>query len=498
MSNTRVQNGRRGKSRALLAGAGEAGMLAVAELRSRADCDIEIVGFVDDEPAKRGALVQGVGVLGTTRDIPRLAGELEIDEVVITIASASRREIRRIVGACERARVRVRIMPALDEIERGRARVSSFRELEIEDLLGRAAVRLDERVIAGCLAGKRIMVTGAGGSIGAELARQIVRYRPASLLLVERSEFNLFNVHRELTANNGHSPAVVPVLADVGDPARMRAIFGEHRPQVILHAAAHKHVPLLEAQPAEAVRNNVLATARLGDLAGVSGAEAFVLISTDKAVNPTSVMGATKRVAELIVQDLNRRFDATRYLAVRFGNVIGSAGSVVPIFQEQIRKGGPVTLTDERMERYFMTVHEAAQLVLQAGGMGSGGEIFVLDMGEPVRIYELARDMIVRSGLRPGEDVEIKVTGARPGEKLFEELTTGGESHDRTRHPKILVGKLPAYPAEKISGALERLDALVRGGDCDELRKFLNAFLPEARLSTGRKERGTAGAAGAG
>jgi FlaA1/EpsC-like NDP-sugar epimerase len=483
---TRGEGGR-GNLRVLLVGAGEAGMIAVAELRAQPRTDLEIVGFVDDEPAKRGARVEGVGVLGTTRDIPRLAGELKIDEVVITIASASRREIRRIVGACERARVRVRIMPALDEIARGRARVSSFRELEVEDLLGREAVRLDERVIARCLAGKRIMVTGAGGSIGAELARQIVRYGPASLLLVERSEFNLFNVHRELTADDGNPPAAVPVLADVGDDARMREVFAEHGPQVILHAAAHKHVPLLETQPAEAVSNNVLATARLGELAGVFGAEAFVLISTDKAVNPASVMGATKRVAELVVQDLNRRFEATRYLAVRFGNVIGSAGSVVPIFQEQIRKGGPVTLTDERMERYFMTVREAAQLVLQAGGMGSGGEIFVLDMGEPVRICELARDMIVRSGLRPGEDIEIRVTGVRPGEKLFEELATGGESHDRTRHPKILVGKLPAYPPEEVSDALERLDALVRRGDREELREFINAFLPEARLKTERE-----------
>jgi FlaA1/EpsC-like NDP-sugar epimerase len=373
---------------------------------------------------------------------------------------------------------------------RAGSRAEVSRDIRIEDLLGRDSVQLDEEVIGRCLTGRRIMVTGAGGSIGSELVRQIARFRPRRLLLVERSESALFQIHSEMDGRGRESEsAVVPLLVDLNDAERVRAAFAEHRPQVVLHAAAHKHVPLAESNVAEVVRNNALATNRVGELAGEHGAQVFVLISTDKAVNPVSVMGASKRVAELAVQNLNRRFRGTRYLAVRFGNVIGSAGSVIPIFQEQIRRGGPVTVTDERMERYFMTIPEAAQLVLQAGTMGRGGEIFTLKMGAPVRIYDLARDMIVRSGLRPGRDIEIEITGARPGEKLFEELFTGGERHDRTRHPRILVGKIPAYPPARVSAALARLERLVRQGDSRQLREYLNTLLPEAKLdvSPGRE-----------
>jgi FlaA1/EpsC-like NDP-sugar epimerase len=469
----------------LLIGAGQAGMLVVRELRAQADTDLEIEGFIDDEPRKQGTRIHGIDVLGTTKDIPRLVRELKIDHVVITIAKGAREEIRRIIKTCEQVPVHVRIMPALYEIIQGKADVSNFREIQIEDLLGRDSVQLDEGVIGHFLTGKRIMVTGAGGSIGAELVRQIARYHPARLLLVERAEFSLFSIHREMEGHNGHFPsAVVPLLADINDHQRMRAIFEDYRPQVVLHAAAHKHVPMLEANPTEAIRNNVLATNQIGELAGECGVEAFVLISTDKAVNPISVMGASKRVAELVVQNLNQRFEKTRYLAVRFGNVIGSAGSVIPIFQEQIRKGGPVTVTDKKMERYFMTIPEAAQLVLQAGSMGRGGEIFILRMGLPVRIYDLARDMIIRSGLRPDDDIEIKLTGVRPGEKLFEELESSTERYDQTRHPKILIGKIPAYPREKVSDALERLDGLVDQGNSLEIRRFLNALIFEAKLET--------------
>jgi FlaA1/EpsC-like NDP-sugar epimerase len=324
------------------------------------------------------------------------------------------------------------------------------------------------------------MVTGAGGSIGSELARQVARFNPSNLLLVERAEFALFNIDRELRES---LPGlnIVPLTADVCDENRMRSIFSTYDPHVIVHAAAHKHVPMMESNPTEAVKNNVLGTRLLGEMAGRFGAEAFVLISTDKAVRPTSMMGASKRVAELVIQDLEGRY-ATRYVAVRFGNVIGSAGSVIPIFREQISKGGPVTVTHPDMVRYFMTIPESVQLVLQAGAMGEGGEIFILDMGEPVSILDLAKDTITLSGLKPYEDIDIVFTGIRPGEKLFEELQTDAESVAKTRHPKIYIGKIAKYPSEEVSSALTELALLAEDGQGNGLRKCLNDLLPEANL----------------
>jgi FlaA1/EpsC-like NDP-sugar epimerase len=347
-------------------------------------------------------------------------------------------------------------------------------------LLGREPVRLDEDEMQGFLAGKTVMVTGAGGSIGSELARQVARFEPAALLLVERAEFALFSIDRELR-DLYPDLEIMPLTADVCDEGRMRTIFAKYEPQVVVHAAAHKHVPMMEFNPTEAVKNNVLGTRLLGEIAGQSGTEAFVLISTDKAVRPSSMMGASKRVAELVIQDLNGRYE-TRYVAVRFGNVIGSAGSVIPIFREQISKGGPVTVTHPEMVRYFMTIPEAVQLVLQAGAMGEGGEIFILDMGEPVRILDLARDTITLSGFKPHEDIEIVFTGIRPGEKLFEELDTDGEHVAKTRHPKIFIGKIAAYPEAKVGQALQRLAELSRNGHDRDLRAYLNELLPEASL----------------
>ncbi|MGH9902697.1 MAG: polysaccharide biosynthesis protein, partial [Pyrinomonadaceae bacterium] len=364
------------KKPVLLIGAGRAGVMFAREIQNCGDLDLRVEGFIDDDPQKQWSVIHGVKVIGTTRDLPRLVKQLKIDHVVISIAQASRRDFRRILDICEEIPVKVRTIPGLYELLQGKVQVSRIRDVQIEDLLGREPVRLDEVEMARFLAGKTVMVTGAGGSIGADLARQVARFCPSKLLLVERAEFALFSIDHELREVWPELP-VVPLVADVGDETRMRAIFAAHAPQVVLHAAAHKHVPMMEWNSSEAVKNNVLATNLLGELAGEHGVGVFVLISTDKAVRPTSVMGATKRVAELVMQDLNRRHP-TRYVAVRFGNVIGSAGSVIPIFREQIARGGPVTVTHPDMQRYFMTIPEAAQLVLQAGAMGQGGEIFIL------------------------------------------------------------------------------------------------------------------------
>ncbi|HTY42069.1 MAG TPA: nucleoside-diphosphate sugar epimerase/dehydratase [Thermoanaerobaculia bacterium] len=471
----------------LLVGAGRAGVLAAREIVGRGDMNLDVKGFIDDDVEKKGAVIHGIRVLGTTEDLPRLVKDLGIAQVVITIAQISRQEILRVIGLCRKIQVAVRIIPGLYEVLQGKVQVTRIRSVQIEDLLGREPVYLDEAQIGQCLAGKRVMVTGAGGSIGSELVRQIARFEPAKILLVERAEFALFEVDSELRRIRPETE-IVPLVADVCDEGRMRAVFAEQAPQVVFHAAAHKHVPMMEANPGEAIKNNVLATRLVGELSGEYGVETFVMISTDKAVRPTSIMGATKRVAELAIQDLARSY-RTRYLAVRFGNVVGSAGSVVPIFREQIRRGGPVTVTHPEMRRYFMTIPEAAQLVLQAGAIGEGGEIFILDMGEPVRILDLAEEMITLTGLRPYVDMDIVFTGLRPGEKLFEELELTGEEIAKTRHPKIFIGKLKTYPSEQITDALRFLEDLGRSGDGTAVRKFLNTLLPEASLGVRRTAR---------
>jgi FlaA1/EpsC-like NDP-sugar epimerase len=469
------------RKRVLLVGAGRAGMLALKELQGRGDSDLDVRGFIDDDPGKLDSVILGVRVHGTTSDLPGLVRRLSIDEIVITIAQAPRKDIRKIVAICESIPVKVRIMPGVWEILQGNVQVSAIRDVEIEDLLGRDPVRLDEGELRKFLLGRTVMVTGAGGSIGSELARQVARLGPRQLLLVERAEFALFDVDREIRRLAPNLP-VFALVADVGEAPRMEEIFRRFRPQIVLHAAAHKHVPLMEENPTEAIRNNVLATAVLGRIAGESGAEVFVLISTDKAVRPTSIMGASKRVAEMVVQGLEGRH-ATRFLAVRFGNVLGSAGSVIPIFREQIRRGGPVTITHPEMVRFFMTIPEASQLVLQASSMGRGGEIFVLDMGEPVRILDLARDMIQLSGLKPGEDIEITVTGVRPGEKLYEEVATHEEGVTQTAHPKIFRGRILPVSADTVSTALERLTALVNSANEGGIRDCLAGLILDSQLN---------------
>lgn len=466
---------------ALLVGAGRIGATLVKELGGRADAELDIRGFVDDDARKKGGSVSGIKVLGSTQDLPRLVDEIGIQEVVIAIDHAQGKDIRRIIDLCTQIPVKAQIVPSLNEIAHGRVSVSRVRDVQIEDLLGRDPVELDDKNLHEFLTDKTVMVTGAGGSIGSELVRQIIDYRPKKTLLVERAEFLLFNITRELETS-GVAAEFVPLIADVGDEARMREIFQQFRPNVIFHAAAHKHVPLMETNSSEAVKNNIFATRKLGLLAGEFGTDDFVLISTDKAVNPTSIMGASKRIAEIVVQELNHAFE-TNYMAVRFGNVLGSAGSVVPIFREQIEKGEPITVTDREMTRYFMTIPEASQLVLQAGALGTGGEIFILDMGRPVKILDLAEDMIRLSGLIPYEDIEIKFTGVRKGEKLFEELEIAGENLLKTHHPKIFIGKIATYSKEEVASMLSRFMKAVEVNDTGEIRRLFNEILPEASIA---------------
>ena len=468
-------------SRVVLMGAGRAGVMAARELAGQASAGLQVVGFLDDDPAKQGAVISGIPVLGTMEHIRILADEKRVDEAIITIANAYREQIGRVVRLCEEAKIATRIIPALHEILSGAVSVAELRPVQIEDLLGREVVHLDVQSISRFLAGKRIMVTGAGGSIGSEMVRQISGFGPAELVLVEQSEYALYEIHREMQAKDP-STRWIPVVADIGDAVRMGEVFVRWRPQVVIHAAAYKHVPLMEANEAAAVRNNTVGTHVLAGMAGRSGVEVFVLISTDKAVNPTSVMGASKRVAELAVQSLAARHPGTRFVSVRFGNVLGSTGSVIPLFREQIQKGGPVTVTHPEMQRYFMTIPEASQLVLQAASMGRGGEIFVLDMGQPVRIADLARDMIRLSGLEPDVDIRIEYTGLRPGEKLFEELHTDAEQAERTRHPMIFIGKIPRPDPGSVESQLRHLEALAQAGDAAGIRHLLNRLLPEARI----------------
>ncbi len=467
----------------LIVGAGRMGSTLVKEMSGRADAELEVRGFVDDDARKVGGSVNRIKVLGTTADLEKLVREFDIKQVVIAIDQAQGKEIRRIVDLCAAIGVKAQIVPSLNEIAQGRVSVSRIRDVQIEDLLGREQVDLDDKNLHEFLTGKIVMVTGAGGSIGSELVRQITNYHPKHLVLVERAEFFLFQIAREL-ATDLPEVTFVPLIADVGDEPRMREIFETYGPEVIFHAAAHKHVPLMETNTTEAIKNNVFATYLVGKLAGEFGASDLVLISTDKAVNPTSIMGASKRVAEIVIQDLDQTY-ATNYIAVRFGNVLGSAGSVVPIFSEQIQKGQPITVTHKDMTRYFMTIPEASQLVLQAGALGKGGEIFILDMGQPVRILDLAEDMIRLSGLTPYEDIDIIFTGMRDGEKLFEELEITGENLLKTRNPKIFIGKIATYSKNEVGTILSEFQAAVAAHDNDGIRRILNEFLPEANISIG-------------
>jgi FlaA1/EpsC-like NDP-sugar epimerase len=467
---------RQDRLRILILGAGDAGEMLLREIHKSQRARYEVVGFLDDDPLKRGAQIHGVRVFGPVELLARKINRLCVDEVLIAIPSATGAEMRRIVDLCKSTGARFRTMPGLDHLIDGRVTVAQLRDVAIEDLLGRDPVELDDRAISTAMDGHVVLISGAGGSIGSEICRQVCRFNPARLILVDRTENALFNIHRELVARYPDR-VLVPCIADVGDAPRMAEIFAGERPTVVFHAAAHKHVPMMEWNPGEAVKNNVFGTKTLADLSHRYRVQRFVMISTDKAVNPTSVMGATKRVAEIYVQALSQRSE-TKFVTVRFGNVLGSAGSVIPIFKDQIANGGPVTVTHPEMRRYFMTIPEASQLVLQAGAMGNGGEIFILDMGEPVLIADLARDLITLSGLEPDVDVEIRFTGVRPGEKLFEELSVDAESAEKTRHPKILVGRFRPHTWDEVQRRLHELDALV-DARAAQVRAKLAEIVPE-------------------
>ena len=445
-------------SKVLIVGAGDAGAMIAREIQNAYQGKKILVGFIDDDPAKQGQRLFGVRVLGNRRQIAAMVERFYVNEIIIALPSAGGAVVREILNECKGARCKVQTVPGIYEVLDGRVSVSELRNIDVEDLLRREPVRLDLDKIAGYLEGKRVLVTGAGGSIGSELCRQIVQMKPAQLLLLGKGENSIYEIHQELKEPY-REMELWPLIADVRDERRIRQIWSEYRPQVVFHAAAHKHVPLMEAQPVEAIRNNICGTRTVAQASAEYGAERFVLVSTDKAVNPSSVMGATKRVAELVIQALHGD-SSTRFCAVRFGNVLGSRGSVIPLFKKQIAAGGPVTVTHPDMIRYFMTIPEAVQLILQAGAMTEGGEVFVLDMGQPVRIQDLARDLIELSGFVPDKDITIQYTGVRPGEKLFEELLTAEEGTTATKHEKIFTAnisrKVSREEMERILTQMER------------------------------------------
>jgi FlaA1/EpsC-like NDP-sugar epimerase len=467
------------RHRVLLIGAGQAGVMVAREIANRPDLGMRAVGFLDDDPAKIGMTIGGLPVLGATKDAAIVAERKHVAKVLITIANAEGKQIRRIAELCRDAELETKIIPGMYEIMGDKVNLSRIREVAIEDLLGREPVQLDEDIVGESIRSRVVLVTGGGGSIGSELCRQVCRFGPSRLVLVERYENALFEIHRELTAAFPGVP-IEPCIADICDVRRMEQVFEAHKPDIVFHAAAHKHVPMMEWNPCEAVKNNIGGTRVVADLSDRFAVHRFVLVSTDKAVNPTSVMGATKRVAEIYLQALSHRSN-TRFVTVRFGNVLGSAGSVIPIFREQIKRGGPITVTHPEMRRYFMTIPEASQLVMQAGAMGEGGEIFILDMGEAVRIVDLARDLITLSGLRPDKDIEIEFSGVRPGEKLFEELSTSTEHADKTKHPKVFIGHSNAHAWEAIAVGVDALLDLARASEIERVRSTLGDLVPEYR-----------------
>lgn len=459
--------------KALIIGAGRSGEMLVRDLLRDSHREYEPIAFVDDDNKKRGQEIHGIRVLGGSEDIPELAAD--VDVILIALPSATSKEMRRIVGICEKTGVPFRTLPKMEDLVTGRANVQALRSVKIDDLLGREAVQLDQEAIIQSSKDRTVLVTGGGGSIGSELCRQIARLQASNLVIYEQNEFNLYSIELELRCRFPRQ-RLTPVLGDVRDAQLLRATLKAHVPDVIFHAAAYKHVPMLEGQVRSAVMNNVLATRILAKLADEFACKSFVLISTDKAVNPSNVMGSTKHVAELYCQSLNAH-SHTQFITVRFGNVLGSAGSVIPLFQKQIADGGPVTVTDPAVTRYFMTIPEAAQLILQASSIGRGGEIFVLDMGEPVNIRYLAEQLILLSGKKLGEDIDIVYIGLRPGEKQYEELFHQAEALIETPHPKTLLARSRKVDLTLIEQELVALATACDKNDEIEMRSLLDRLV---------------------
>jgi FlaA1/EpsC-like NDP-sugar epimerase len=467
----------------LIVGAGNGGQQVAFELRRNPELSSAPIGFVDDDPRKQGMRVAGFKVLGTTAELPRVLDEAGPDEVIIAIPSASGMLRQKVVTACRARDIPVRTLPTTFELLSGGVNLMrQVREVRVEDVLGRDPVRVEIDRVGGYLRGRTVLVTGAGGSIGAELCRQIARVGPKQLVMIENSENSLFEIRRQLEEER-HFGRASAVLADCKDATRVREIFDEYEPSVVFHAAAYKHVPLMEENPVEAVRNNAVATRLVAAAAGGAGVERFVLVSTDKAVSPATVMGASKALAEWTIEAAQRRFPATRYSAVRFGNVLGSSGSVVPIFRRQIAAGGPVTVTDPDMTRYFMTIPEAVQLIIRSGELTTGGEVFVLEMGDPVKILDLAHNMIRLAGLEPDVDIAIDVVGRRPGEKVHEELFNPGERPHPTPAEKIVAAVRPSLDPDWVESAFARIEELVYNGDASALAGAVAELSAERSLS---------------
>jgi len=492
----------------LIVGAGAVGQMVARELKVNPHMGMRVVAFLDDDPDKQHLRIAGLPVLGGSESLPEVVASLGVDQVVIAMPNAPGKVIRRVVDLCEAADVKVRTVPGVFALLDDKVRVSSIRAVDIDDLLRREPVQTDVEAVSRLLRGARVLVTGGGGSIGSELCRQVVRCAPAELVILGHGENSVFEIHGELTRalhrpprRDGSVPPerpdtrIVPVIADIRDQERIGSVLNQYRPQVVFHAAAHKHVPLMEMNPGEAIANNVFGTLNLLEASVAAGVDQFVMISTDKAVNPTSIMGATKRVAELLVLRAAAR-TGRPYVSVRFGNVLGSRGSVVPIFRRQIAEGGPVTVSHPEMTRYFMTIPEAVQLVLQSAVLGKGGEVFMLDMGEPVRIVDLARDMIELSGLEVGRDIDIEFTGIRPGEKLFEELRLDSETYQRTRHEKVLVVRngVDGVPGS-LDDLLEELRSAALSGEREAVLAALRRLVPEFAPDEDRPASAASGAA---
>jgi len=480
-----IRAGNRKARRTLIIGAGDAGEKTYRELRDNPRLDNKVIGFVDDDPGKKGKQIHGVPVLGRLEDLPEFVRKLKVEELLIAIPSASGHRMRKIVELCERSGAAFRTLPGLGDLIEGKVDVRTLREVRYEDLLGRPASEIRTDEVRGYMTGRRVLVTGAGGSIGSELCRQIVRFEPEKMVLLDASEPALYGIQMEMQHKCGFQKCSA-VLAKTHTAGIMDAVMRAHRPEVVFHAAAYKHVPMLETNPWEAVFHNIQGSQRVMESAVAHGVERFVLVSTDKAVRPTNVMGTSKRVAEMVMRAYQG--NGTRMMAVRFGNVVGSSGSVVPLFQEQIARGGPVTVTHPDAMRYFMTIPEACLLILQAGAIGKDTEIFVLHMGTPVRISDMARDLIKLSGKVPDEDIEIVFTGLRPGEKLYEELITMGEGIVATSHDRIMVlrdgGGWKGYPGQAefrqwLIEGIEELTVLAKAHDGPGIRRKMKEMVPE-------------------
>lgn len=468
---TRGETGNRKPIRTLLIGAGEAGAMYVRSLRNRADTDI--VGFLDDDRNKQGTILYGYPVIGKIADLEKVVNQYEIEQVTIAIPSLSKIEMNKILEIAKKVDVHTNQMPYIEDVISGAAKIDEFKDIEVTDLLGRDEVNLDTYSIGKQLSGKTILVSGAGGSIGSEICRQVTRFSPERVILLGHGEYSIYTIERELIKTTENKVELIPVIADIQDRKRIFNVMHKYQPDIVYHAAAHKHVPLMEQNPEESVKNNIFGTKNMAEAAKDAKVDSFVMVSTDKAVNPPNVMGATKRIAEMIVTGLNEP-GKTKFAAVRFGNVLNSSGSVIPVFKEQIENGGPITVTDFRMTRYFMTIPEASRLVLQAGALANGGEIFILDMGEPVKILSLAKQMIWLSGNTESE-IGIIETGIRPGEKLYEELLASEENTEEKVFEKIFVGRVQNVPLDIVLAFIHSLEGLSEEDLKAKLISFANS-----------------------